>query len=686
MGDSRPEVISMIGARSFAKAIVSCFIACLLPIFLLAYENDVPWIDSEPIASEFTAGQTVTIHGKNFPQGNVTAHLSTGKPNSQDIPLPATLVNDKTISFLLPTDKVSPGRYLVSMEMGGKPYAVPGDLHVVSEASAPVHLDAAYPVTVYPTDRSGFDFEISGQNLAALPNDNYLIAVGRGLIPTGTPEECEKAKASGNYLKPCLEVDQGLETRKLKVIGFQNAQYDGPVSIQVQVGKNSKNISNAVPLTFARITQRSVFWGALVAFLAIMVVIFLLVRKGVGSVTILGKRYSAFTSFFLDKETNSYSLSKFQLLLWTSVFVFGYLYLFLCRMLIQWKFELPPVPDGLPGMLAISAGTAVAAAGATGARGSKGAGDIYPSPADFITIGGLVVGERFQFFVWTLVGAFGFLVLLLVRDPSGVTELPKVPDNFLYLMGISSVGYLAGKLVRKPGPVIRKLFVSNVTPAGSPATMTIELQGENLSQDAIVKVGEKQLRKDEYELIRKKAQDQAPDPSFCSDLTLLLKNANDYLEGEHTLTLTNTDGQAASASFPVDSLKIESVDPVAQGDKPVSFTVKGRNFAEGMTGVWKNNGVPENSRTVGVKKVSETEACVTLIPGDPGKAKLTLISALGLRASADVTVSPPAEAGRRPPADAVTSVANSEDIDGCEVQVEVPTSDEDLPPAKGGVA
>src|SRR5216684_3961304 len=173
----------MMGARSFTTAIVSCFISCLLPIALLAYPNDVPSIDSEPIASEFTAGQTVTIHGKNFPEGNVTAHLSTGKPNSQDIPLAATWVNDKTITFLLPTDKVSPNRYLVSMETSGKQYSVPGDLHVVSDASAPVHLEAAYPVTVYPTDRSGFDFEISGQNLAARPTDNYLIVVGRDLIP-----------------------------------------------------------------------------------------------------------------------------------------------------------------------------------------------------------------------------------------------------------------------------------------------------------------------------------------------------------------------------------------------------------------------------------------------------------------------------------------------------------------------
>jgi hypothetical protein len=58
----------------------------------------------------------------------------------------------------------------------------------------------------------------------------------------------------------------------------------------------------------------------------------------------------------------------------------------------------------------------------------------------------------------------------------------------------------------------------------------------------------------------------------------------------------------------------------------------------------------------------------------------------------DVTVRPPAAAGGWPDikasGQAVPSAPGSgdDDIDGCEVEVEVPTSDEDLPPAEGGVA
>jgi hypothetical protein len=139
---------------------------------------------------------------------------------------------------------------------------------------------------------------------------------------------------------------------------------------------------------------------------------------------------------------------------------------------------------------------------------------------------------------------------------------------------------------------------------------------------------------------------------------------------------------------PLPSLSIASrlsVGHVAQGDKVVSVMVKGKNFEDTMMGVWENDGVPENSRTVEAKKVSGTEARATLPPGNAGKGKLTLFSALELRASADVTVTSPAKAGGGP-SGAVTSTANSEDVDGCDVQVDVATPDEDLPASEGGVA
>jgi hypothetical protein len=521
-----------------------------------------PVISSTPDLPEITRGQEVTVHGQGFPKpddkGAYEVFLSSGKLGDR-ITLPAKWVDANTFTFALPPDKVPTDRYLVSVRIAGKDLLIPGDLRVLADASAPVRLDGVYPITAYPTEHTGCDFDITGQNLAAKPQDNMILVVGRGPILLGDANECEESRKTGHYKKTCLYVDPGMETLKVHVVNFPRAKYDGPINIQVQVGKN---VSNALPLTISRVSERGALIGALLAFGAIMLVVVRLVWKGVGDHMIGDKRYGPWTSFFLDKETNTYSLSKFQLLLWTSVFVFGYVYLFLCRMLIQWKFGLPPVPDGLPGMIAISAGAAVAAAGATETRGSKGSGPVHPSAADFVSTGGLVVGERFQFFVWTLVGASGFVSMLLLTDPSSLTELPKIPDNFLYLMGISSVGYLAGKVIRKPGPVIRALTISNVTPQATPipGQLTIHLQGENLADNAIVKVDDKTLQADKYSIVRSKPQEQPADPAFCSELEVTLKDATIYLEDEHTLTLINRDGQSSAVHFTNDPLTIDSVE------------------------------------------------------------------------------------------------------------------------------
>ena len=56
-------------------------------------------------------------------------------------------------------------------------------------------------------------------------------------------------------------------------------------------------------------------------------------------------------------------------------------------------------------------------------------------------------------------------------------------------MGISSAGYLAGKIVRKPGPIIELITITQVTPpaGGNPGILKIDVKGQNLSESAVVK-------------------------------------------------------------------------------------------------------------------------------------------------------------------------------------------------------
>jgi hypothetical protein len=617
--------------------------ASLLVLFLstASWGADQPGVSPVPALAPTARGQSVTVLGHDFPAQGVRVSLRTGEAGDKGTPVDATVASDsKSLTFKLPTDHLNARRYLVYIDFASTELAVPGDLVILPDEAGEVEIDSVSPSTVYPSGKDdGYDFAISGKNLGSNPNQNTLEVVGAGAQPVGTLEECKKYADAKIYQNICLSYEPGTGTSKLFVKGFRPGHYQGPVELELNV---NGNVSASETVTFAPISETGVRFLATVLSLAIAAIVFGLVRKGIGIYKIGDQSYSPAESFFLDKETNSYSLSKFQLLAWTAVAVFSYVFVFCCRLLIQWNFTFPAVPSGWATLLGLSAGTTVAAVGITASRGSKGAGPVLPSMADFISSGGLVASDRFQFFVWTLVGCAGFLALVLSQDPAKLQDLPVVPDGFLYLMGISATGYLGGKVVRTPGPVVSQLLVTGVVPAaaGGPATMTIDVKGENLSQNALVQVDKDSLRPDQFAIAVVKAQDQAPDPSFCTEINLTLTDAAAYLEGQHTLTLTNKDGQMAESSFPVDLLTIKPGQRFPTGTAPVAVNVIGQNFGDGMTAVWTDQTkASTNIASNQIIKVSATQLKITLTPGPVGSGTLVLISSINLRATASVAVS-----------------------------------------------
>ena len=338
----------------------------------------------------------------------------------------------------------------------------------------------------------------------------------------------------------------------------------------------------------------------------LVILIYLLLnsgRKGLAAGT--DGRTFLLTALFLDEETQTYSLSKCQFYAWTLAAVLGYVFLAVARSVIQGSAVFPDIPSGLPGILMVSVGTSVLSAGITTSKGSKGAGEVHPTLADFVTSGGLVAPERLQFVVWTVVGIFTFLTIVFKSDPLAVQDLPRIPDGFLQLMGISSAGYLAGKLARKPGPVIKALSVANITPSqnsqnlpnqfAAPSgvvlhlpVLTLDIKGENLAPNALIKVDGQPLRGDMYWITS-----AAPDPQsgFCNELNISLNDAGDYLEGSHTLTVANGDAQAADVVFPIDPMTIVSVNIPAAAPNGQDVTVTGTNFAVGSntTAEWQDD-------------------------------------------------------------------------------------------------
>ncbi len=617
--------------------------------------------------------------GENFPQ-SVKVSLRTGKETGGDtgVQVDAVVADDrKSLSFKVPKDPFKTGRYLVYVSYDTpavaassnslavpavtKDLAVPGELTVAPDDMPAVGVDSISPATAYRSKDGAFDFVISGNNMAPVATDNSIEEVGGGLLAVGTQAECQsdatikQFEADGkkkqlesddtNKLskKVCLSYPAGLDGHELLVKGYQPPPYKGSVLFRVHVGSG---VSAAKAVVFSSVSEGELRGLAIVVSLVIAAIVLLMVWKGIGLYKIAGESYTPLQCFFLDKETNSYSLSKFQLVAWTSVAVFGYIYLTLCQSLIQWTLTFPDVPSGWPTLLGVSAATTVTAVGITTNRGSKGSGPVLPSLADFITSGGMVMSSRFQFFVWTLVGCAGFLYLTLINDPSGLKALPDVPTGFLYLMGISSAGYLGGKLVALPGPVVQQLVVKSVNPA-SPALLVINLKGQNLSTNAAVKVDDTVLRmKEQFTIELVTAQVQPPDPSFCTEVAVKLTAADSYLDGVHTLTITNQDGQMAASKFPLDALTITTVNNLPPTTGPV-VQVNGTNFVDGMTAEWKNATAPAGTPPVAassVQKKSGTQVEVTLVPGTAGKGTLTLVSPIFLRAHVDVTVNAPGAA------------------------------------------
>ena len=591
-------------------------------------------------------GQTVTVSGPAFDPSKpaVIAKLyPLGSADDKDAKEAkhAEVTAPKQANVTLP-DNLPPGRYYLKLTYEGTTEQAPGELRVQTES---VKVDSAHPTTAYKNAKGGFNFEVIGQNFNRdAPEDNQIYISGQG--PIIKDWSADKQHCDESTSLPCLWVES---SEKLHVIGYKADPYQGLLSFSVKVGAAQ---SAEKKLMLSRMSETGVLIFSALIFLVLGSIIYLLVTRGMRDNIIDGKRYSPFWAFFLDKQTNSYSLSKFQLFAYFLVFIFGYLYVFLCRWLVQWQFALPDVPNSFSGILAISAGTTLAAAGATATRGSKGSGPVRPSFADLITTGGQVVPERFQFFVWTLVACFGFLALLVSQNPAAIEGFPNFPDGLLYVMGLSAGGYLGGKLARAAGPVIRNIALGK----DEVGQHIIVVEGENLSKDGDFFVNGNKLviqPNATKDLVEPTPQEQkGPDGTFCSKLKITIATtANiDLSAGDHDFRIMNKDGQFADARFTADHPEITSVldttsgatsgKTITSGNAVTKIRITGSGFRPGATVKWKRAGAtdPDELAPDAVIFIDAQNIDIQVVPGDKGSATLTLATPNGFSAMATVTV------------------------------------------------
>ncbi len=364
-----------------------------------------------------------------------------------------------------------------------------------------------------------------------------------------------EAACNESQTQPCygLSVDNAEQvTLTLRNLDAEGDYYSGRKNFVLTID----GVDTApAALTLIHTTSGTPTTVAVVGFALILAAIYLLLRSGREGMSqkMNGKTYWLSTLFF-DQQTNSYSLSKCQFYAWTAASILAYLYLAVSKSYVQGSAVFPDIPSGLPGILLASVGTVVLSTGITSAKGDKGAGSPGPNLSDFIASGGVVAADRLQFAVWTLVGIGTFLAIVFQSDPRNITDLPAIPSGFMQLMGISTAGYLGGKLARKAGPAISAIVLTTsgkgnprfqITGSGLSRSASFSIDGKPIFPDTI-------LGKDDAKGLPEIVQlDPAVgDPDFARVLAFSMApkdfRCDDWLGKDRMFTVTNPDSQKAA--------------------------------------------------------------------------------------------------------------------------------------------
>jgi hypothetical protein len=487
-------------------------------------------------------GDTVTLVASKLTLGTAVQLTATNRSSDPPatVPITANPTSDTNLAFAVPPS-LSFGKWELSAPAGVVINSTPATIEIKPRVPT---IDSVSPQVLY-LPKNQKEFAIIGAGFVEDKNDYYL-----QFLDAPSPVRCDP-NAQPPTTAACYDVSISPDRQQI-LFTFKDvsgmSRFAGKRRFAVSVGGTN---SNAADVTFSPVNENTPRYWALAILAGIFLIVYLILRDGEKSLSHESKGSAYYLSaLFLDKQTNTYSLSQCQFYAWTSASILGYIYLAAAKSMIQGSVAFPDIPAGLPGILLASAGTTVLAAGISNSKGNKGAGEIHPSLADFIAAGGVVAAERLQFVVWTIVGVVTFVRLVFLSDPSTIDGLPQIPNGFLQLMGISSAGYLGGKLARKAGPTI-----TAVTATVNADVLTLELKGVGLSQNATFSIGDDevspaQIQGDLPEIVQKDATNN--EPGFAKILRLNIANPKaNWLGASVTVRITNPDQQEAVGRYTV---------------------------------------------------------------------------------------------------------------------------------------
>ncbi|MCB1177509.1 MAG: IPT/TIG domain-containing protein [Leptospiraceae bacterium] len=293
--------------------------------------------------------------------------------------------------------------------------------------------------------KRGDTITIVGQNFGDNVDDIQIIFSETKSNEDLTEEEKNKEKGEPTYLKELLEkrpfylstitADNTQEIKfniPIKKDLLKESFYKKTLTIQVVVGGRPSDYKEIVILD-----DHWKRWIISLSILLLSILYFML--------AFVMKQLNFVDKILIDKDTNTYSLSKFQAIIWTVVLLGSYFYIAISNGLLLGNGTIPDFNPSLIGLLSISYGGLI---GANGLGAKKPKNEVVRQPpqlSNLFSAGGSIDISRLQLFGFTIVGVIIYLYNLVNSNP--LNGLPDIPTTLLGLMGVSHSGYLGGKVV-----------------------------------------------------------------------------------------------------------------------------------------------------------------------------------------------------------------------------------------------
>ncbi len=193
------------------------------------------------------------------------------------------------------------------------------------------------------------------------------------------------------------------------------------------------------PSSFMKVTILPKNWNKKVIGLALFVTFF-----GLGFISLLIGKWNFIPYVLLDKNTNTYSLSRFQAFTWTVVLTGSYFYIAIAFGILLQNGKIPDFNPSLVGLMSISYTGFIASHFLNKKNPKNAISDNPPALSDLFMENGVIDITRLQLLLFTVVAVIVYLYNLYLNNT--LNGLPDIPATLHGLLVSSQTGYIGGKV------------------------------------------------------------------------------------------------------------------------------------------------------------------------------------------------------------------------------------------------